>query len=174
MRKTFIAAALLAVSTAACAGQPPTAGVASVQTGSGSPSASASPSATLDRAEQGRKFAQCMREHGVPMEDPDPNSGAGGLKTLAGQGVDKEKIKKAAEACRALAPGQDRARSGQDVERMRAFAACMRDNGVDIPDPDASGEFPSGTAGKFKPDDPAFQKAFEACQGDFPRAGGGS
>ncbi|MFG1707729.1 hypothetical protein ACFLIM_31445 [Nonomuraea sp. M3C6] len=174
MRRTLIATGLLAAfALTGCGGQQSGTGVASVAAGSSAkPSASASPSTTADPQEQGRKFAQCMREHGVPMEDPDPNGG-GGLTTI-GQGVDKKKVQEAAEACRAYAPFKDRADlKPEDVEKLRQFAQCMRENGVNMPDPNPDGSFANGTVGKLNRNDPKFQKALEACNKKFPRMGGG-
>jgi hypothetical protein len=162
MRRTLVLIALLA---AGCGTS--STGVASVTAASATPSASATP--TADLQEQGRKFAQCMREHGVPVEDPDPNGG-GGLNIAAG--TDKEKTKKAIEACRAHAPFLDRkAANPDDVERLREFAKCMRDNGVDLPDPNPDGTFGTGAIGKVDRDDPRFKKAFEVCGEKFPRTG---
>ncbi|WP_052423936.1 hypothetical protein [Nonomuraea candida] len=184
MRRTIIAIPLLAALAAGCGAQQSGPGVASV-TATGTPAATpstATPSTstpststptattTADRQEQGRKFAQCMREHGVPMEDPDPDGG-GGL-DLIGEGVDKRKVNEAVEACRAHAPFLDRkALKPEDVDRMREFAACMRKNGVDMPDPNPDGTFGSGAARNFRRDDPQFKKAFEACRESFPRMG---
>ncbi|WP_232384368.1 hypothetical protein [Actinomadura violacea] len=47
------------------------------------------------------KFAQCLREHGVDMKDPDPD---GTIRIPAGM-ADPATVNKAREACRALAPG---------------------------------------------------------------------
>jgi hypothetical protein len=173
MRRTLIATALLTALTglaAGCGSQQSGTGVASVATGSSAPSASATPTATADPQEQGRKFAQCMRDQGVPMEDPDPKGG-GGLSAI-GEGVDKDKVRAATEACRAYTPFKDRKELKPDeVEQLREFAACMRENGVDMPDPNPDGTFASGTTRNYKRDDPQFKKAFEVCGKKFPRAG---
>ncbi|MEU6719970.1 hypothetical protein ABZ897_51670 [Nonomuraea sp. NPDC046802] len=171
MRRTLIATAALAALAAGCGSQEAGPGVASVAAGaSRAPSAAASPTGTADPEEQGRKFAQCMREHGVPMEDPDPNGG-GGLK-VAGEGIDKTKVQDAIKDCRAYAPFKDRKELKPDeVEKMREFAKCMRDNGVDVPDPNPDGTFASGSARNFKRDDPQFDKAFKACGAKFPKMG---
>jgi hypothetical protein len=54
-----------------------------------------------------------------------------------------------------------------------AFAQCLRDEGVDVSDPDLS----NGAAGlldwEFDPEDPANAAAIEACQTLFAGAGGG-
>ncbi|WP_433248124.1 hypothetical protein [Actinomadura nitritigenes] len=47
------------------------------------------------------KFAQCMREHGVDMKDPDPD---GTIRIPTGK-ADPGTVNKAREACKALVPG---------------------------------------------------------------------
>jgi hypothetical protein len=47
------------------------------------------------------KFAQCMRDHGIPMEDPQPQSG-GGIKMTGGQngpGLNSDQFQAAQKAC---------------------------------------------------------------------------
>lgn len=171
MRRTIIATALLAALAAGCGGQQGGTGVASVSENP-PPSGGATPTATADPKEQGRKFAQCMREHGIPMEDPDPNGG-GGLQVMD-ENIDKNKLKEASEACRAYAPFLDRRQlNPEEVEQLRQFAQCMRENGVDMPDPNPDGTLPQGSARNFKRDDPQFKKAYEACRGKFPKMGAG-
>ncbi|MEU7853832.1 hypothetical protein [Nonomuraea sp. NPDC049141] len=165
------ATAALALAATACAAQPSSTGVASVKAASAAPTATASPTGSVDPQEQGRKFAACMREHGVDMPDPDPDGG-GGIQAMSAMKGDKDAIMKALESCRSVAPVRDRkALKPEDAEQLRQFAACMRKNGVDMPDPDASGAIAKGTARNFKPDDPAFKKAYEACRGTFPKLG---
>ncbi|TMR92019.1 hypothetical protein [Nonomuraea basaltis] len=170
MRRTLIATTLLAALAAGCGSQPSQTGVASVSLNSPQPSASATPSTSADPQEQGRKFAQCMREHGVPMEDPDPDGG-GGLNVID-ENIDQKKLREATEACRVYAPFLDRKElKPEEVEQMRQFAQCMRENGVDMPDPNPDGTLGSSGGGTFKRDDPMFQKAFETCRDKFPRQG---
>lgn len=62
-----------------------------------------------------------------------------------------------------------------DVEEaLLAFAACMRDNGVDLPDPqiDEDGRltFAQGL-GDIDPNDPDVEAAFEACEEQLPDIG---
>ncbi|MEV0353582.1 hypothetical protein AB0H88_48200 [Nonomuraea sp. NPDC050680] len=167
------ATAALALAATACGTEPSSTGVASVKAASSTaPTATASPTAGVDPQEQARKFAACMRENGVDMPDPDPDGG-GGLAAMTSIKGDKDKIQKALEACRSLSPIKNRAElKPEDTEQLRQFAACMRENGVDMPDPDASGKIlGKGMARNFKPDDPAFKKAYEACRGKFPKMG---
>ncbi|MFI9848503.1 hypothetical protein ACIHFD_66675 [Nonomuraea sp. NPDC051941] len=175
MTKTLIAPPLLigllvAFAVGCGSGQGDT-GVASVAVGSSAkPSASPAPTGTADPQEQGRKFAQCMRDHGIPMEDPDPNGG-GGLQAI-GENADKKKVMDAVAACQAYAPFKDRKNlDPEQVDKLRELARCMRENGVDWPDPNPDGSFSSGTALKLDRNNPTFKKAFEICGKKFPKLG---
>jgi hypothetical protein len=143
---------------AGCGGSSGDKGVPSANGGKAKPS----PSASYD----GRKFAQCMRDHGVDMPDPDPNGG-GGLRKLS-RNTNPDTLSKALDACRSVAPQALQNPDDPKVqEAFRKFAKCMRDHGVDVPDPDpALGGlgFPSGT---FSTADPAFGKGFEACKSNL-------
>jgi hypothetical protein len=172
MTRTLIATAVLAAfAVTGCGSGQSGTGVASVSGGRSSPpSAGASPTATADPEEMRRKHAQCMREHGVPMKDPDANEGDAGVIV---EDVDKNTLMKAAEACRDHAPFRERPDfKPEDVDRLRQFAKCMRENGVDMPDPNPDGGFSSGeSGGAFKRDDARFEKAMKACSKNLPRMG---
>jgi hypothetical protein len=121
-------------------------------------------------AEAGRRYAQCMRDNGVPdFPDPDANGQFRG----AGHELQNDpKFPAAMEKCRALAPGGEHENTGDPafVDQMRKYARCMRDNGVpDFPDPDANGELRG--AGHEQQDDPKFQAAMEKCRPQLPGGG---
>jgi hypothetical protein len=108
-------------------------------TGGGATEASRDPQqAALD-------FARCMREHGVDMPDPEVDDqgrvrvriGAGG----AGARPDPKKLEAAQEACGGLMGGGDGDRQLDPAARdaMVAFARCMREHGIDMPDPTGDG-----------------------------------
>jgi hypothetical protein len=146
--------------------------VATASGGRATPAASASP--TAFDAEQGRKFAQCMRDNGIPdFPDPDPNGGEGMRGLLANSDVDRSKIQKAMAACRSLLPngGRRPQLDAAQQEQLRQWAQCMRDNGVDVPDPDPNGggfAFGGGDGQRaVDRNSPAFQKAMQACQDNF-------
>ncbi|MEO3875055.1 hypothetical protein ABGB18_40230 [Nonomuraea sp. B12E4] len=161
MRRTLIATALIASFAAAgCGSAPGGTEVASVARTTAA-AASASPTATVDQEEQGRKFAQCMREHGIPMEDPGPDGG-GGLKSLGGK-IDKKALQVATGACRDFAPSKIREPSSRNVDQIRVLAQCLREHGVNMPDPNPDGSFPSGTMGSIQRDGAKFQEALKAC-----------
>ena len=155
------ASALVLCLGAGCGGSSGGSGVASANGGKATPK----PSASYD----GRKFAQCMRDHGVDMPDPNPNGG-GGLRQLGKQ--DQATVSKALDACRDLAPPAVRDPDDpQTQDRLRKFAKCMRDHGVDVPDPDPALGGVGFPTGAFSTADPAFSTAFKACRGQLNPSG---
>ncbi len=95
-------------------------------------------------------FAQCMREHGVDMEDPttDENGNFQMMRPSGGgeggefDPEDREAMQAAREACsqylEGIAQQFDRPDMTEMQDLMLEYAACMRENGVDMPDPDFS------------------------------------
>jgi len=160
-RRFMIAAALLGALTllTAC--------------GSSSSNGGTAPAAGKTRAaDQARRYAQCIRDNGVPdFPDPDAN---GQFRGQAHELQGDPKFQAALQACRALAPGgtheQNRG-TPAFVEQARKFAQCIRDNGVpDFPDPGADGTFRG--AGHELQGDPRFQAAYQTCQSKLPGGGG--
>jgi hypothetical protein len=132
-------------------------------------SSSSDETAPAEDQEQARKFAQCIRDNGVPdFPDPDPN----GRFSEGGHDPDDPTLRAAQEKCRDLAPGGEHQRTGDPafVEQMREFSQCMRDNGVpDFPDPDADGRLRG--VGHEQQDDPKFRAARETCREKLPGGG---
>lgn len=153
----LMAGALLVVT--ACGGPAAGGGVASVSGAKGAVSTSAAPAGSAE--DQVRAYVTCMRKNGVDLPDPGPSGGIPGIS------FDPEKedvVNAAIEACRALAP------SGVEAEKpdaaaldgLREQAQCLRQNGLDVPDPT-----PSAPSLQIPRDaDPATQsKAIGACGG---------
>ena len=131
-------------------------------------------SAQEDPQKAALEFAKCMRAHGVDFPDPDEN---GGFVITPDVGSDADTFQKAEKACGSglrRAPGgatppqqlseEDRAAL---QEAFLKFAKCMREHGVEIPDPDSGspgGGFALQLPKGLKPDDPRFRQAQEACQ----------
>jgi hypothetical protein len=125
-------------------------------------------------------FAACMREHGVPMQDP--KFGAGGGTSFATKGHVTPQTEKAAQrACGHLAKAAEGPPpSAADQAKFRklalAQARCMRAHGVpDFPDP-VFGDNGQATLTLKKgsgadPNDPAFQRAQKVCMKDVQVAG---
>jgi hypothetical protein len=142
-------------------------GVASAQ----GAKAKASPTPSLDPEERRRRFSQCLRDHGVEVHDPD--SGSGGevrITRSPGPGGDKDPF----AACQQYLPeGKLAEIDPAELDKIREYAKCMREHGVDMPDPDAASggamvlEKGDG-AGRVNPDDPALKEAEKACQGKLP------
>ena len=124
---------LLAFMMTACTKSPDGTGVASVST-PGAPS----PTPSLSQMEQALRYTRCMREHGVPMLDPDANGDIRGADGSKGA-LDPDTVNAAQQACRQYQP-VDAAADALRLEKAREYSRCMRRNGVEnFPDPDANG-----------------------------------
>lgn len=122
---------------------------------------------SADPEEAQLQFAQCMRDQGLDFPDPQPGSGGGGPAFQRPSGdIDQEAFRKGAEACQQylgnargqLADPDDPAIQDAQLE----FAECMRDEGVDVPDPQ-SGQGPGGGGAQIDMDDPAVAAALDKC-----------
>jgi hypothetical protein len=162
------AGAVLVLGLSACGGGDGGSGVASAGGAAGKASASASPSASLSAEDAQLKFAQCMRENGVDVPDP----GSGDQKaTRLGKGTDRAKLQGALDECRQWLQAGGRMPDLKDPkvrDQYVKFAQCMREHGVDIPDPGPDGQFklPTGDI-----DLSAMKKAREACKDVLPGFG---
>lgn len=144
-------------------------------------------------------FAECMRGEGLDWADPTVGAdgsidlfggqggppGAGGAGG-AGGGLDED-TQSAFEACGPLLEGASflPENGGIDAETQDSFlefTQCLRDNGIDVDDPDfsdfgggppAGGDGEGGFLGGFDPEDPDNAAAIEACQGLFTGGPGG-
>jgi outer membrane murein-binding lipoprotein Lpp len=163
-RLTVIAAIGAAVLLAGCGAKPDDGSkVASIS----GPSSSAPVKAADNKSDEDkmREFAKCMREHGVDMPDPKPAGDGGGMAiTLGGDEKDRSKLDAAQNACKHLMPngGEMKPPSAEELDKMRKDAKCMRDHGIDMPDPDPTGKGATRMGGPG--DDPKkFEAAAKAC-----------
>jgi hypothetical protein len=126
-------------------------------------------------------YAECMRRNGVDM--PDPSPGQGGRITFRGPGPggDTPAFERADEKCRkhledARPPELSEEEQREFRERALRHAQCMREHGIDMPDP----TFGEGGAVRMRlgegidPNDPAFQEAQQACAKFGPQMEQGS
>ena len=174
----LVMAALLVTTATACGDKSGNNGVATLGGTSGSSDDADNgdgDTSAEDAEDQALEFSKCMRENGVP-DFPDPEfNGEGGItiERSAGPGdsADRETEEKAMKACEDKMPRGGGNFSEEDRAEMQdaflEYAKCMRENGIDMPDPDFSeggGAFRMGVGGDgMNPDDPAFKKADEAC-----------
>lgn len=169
--------AAMALVLGACSGGGGEDGVATL--GGGQDDTSGATGSSVDAEDALAEFAECMRENGI--EDfPDPQVDENGAIVIGGPGgggsgppddADLEEIQQAMQACQDLLPqglGPGEISEEDQAALQDAFleyAQCMRDNGIDMPDPDFSegGAFAIGGEG-FDLDDPEFQAADEVCR----------
>jgi hypothetical protein len=133
----------------------------------------------------------CLEEQGVEL--PDPGEGPPGGAPPAGgppeggppQGFDQggEEMKEALEECGAELPQGNPegppTDSGAFRESIKEYAACMSENGYELPKPNRSGEGPVFKESDVDREDPKFESANEKCQsqlggpGEIGTAGAG-
>lgn len=133
------------------------------------------------------EFAACMREHGVDMPDPEMSAdggvriaveaGSAGAARGGPDSAEMEKMEAANEACEPIMEGvfgEPEPMSPEDQAKFRdeqlAYAKCMREHGVDMPDPEISFEggktridMAGGGGAPIDPESTTFQDANEAC-----------
>ncbi|GLZ04618.1 hypothetical protein Acsp03_20840 [Actinomadura sp. NBRC 104412] len=147
----------LLVGLAGCGGEDDGGGVASA--GGTAAKASVQASASLRPEDARLKFAQCMRENGIDMPDPQPDRNF--RMELRREG-DRRKLQVALQKCRHLleAAGMNFNLDDPEIrDAMVKFAQCARRNGIDIPDP-KPGEGFGGLLGR---DRAKFEKARPLC-----------
>lgn len=127
------------------------------------------------------KYTRCMRENGVDM--PDPKPGQGGIRLSQPDGVSPSKMHKADAACRKYLeavkpPEMSEEQQKEFREAALANARCMREHGIDFPDPtfgpngEASIRIHRGSG--IDPESAKFKAAQKACESTMPKPPGGS
>jgi hypothetical protein len=138
-------------------------------------------------ADKMRQFAKCMRDNGINMPDPQVDSKGNvsmkieGPKAGAGGNPDQldGKMKAAEAKCKHLQPngGKPKKLNPEELAKMRALAKCMREHGVNMPDPDPNGggivtqrkaggkgeKNEIGDGGGVNPEGSTFKAADKAC-----------
>ena len=181
----------LAAFVAACSAGPASSGVLSLATPSASNDASAAPSESVDPEVAIADFEACMKEHGVDVQIAIAGEGGGGPSTgefrapanageaqpggaKPGDGPDLKAMEEADQACRHLLPsgmmGDPNATMDPEMaDQLLDFSKCMRDHGIDFPDPQFEGggvriQMDEG----MDPSSQAFMDAQEACGDMLP------
>jgi len=123
-----------------------------------------------DREDAMLEFTECMRDQGIDMPDPDE-----GGADPEDPDLDQEAFEEAKDECFYLienvagdAKDIDTEEEAERQDKALAYAACMRDHGIDVPDP----EFSEGRGGMqlpegVDPEDPDFKDAQDACQAEL-------
>jgi len=171
---------VMALLISACGGESATTEIASLEDPTDAATATTEAIDTELAMEEGLiAFTECLREQGLevgnPTVDADGNlqmppieisieaSDEAGI-----EGFEREINDKFA-ACESLMPrmgftGSDLPDFSEMEDMLVEYAGCMRDNGVDMPDPDFSAGGGMIDLGIADPNDAAFQAADEACR----------
>lgn len=139
--------------------------------GSSSSKSSSTDAASRDAARV--KFAKCMRDNGIDLPDnPGQNGGA-----QAFRNIDQSKFQAAQKACQKYRQAAVGNLSSSDRQAFQdafvKFSSCMRQHGVDLPNPTAGGGAPPAGGNPVNQNDPKTKAAREACQNKLPRGGPG-
>jgi hypothetical protein len=181
MNRILISMVAFALLVAACGGSDG-GGVASLETTETAASEVSPDDAAASDEETLLEFAACMRDNGID-DFEDPTFGADGTPEFnlrgAGSGAeaDRDETRAAFEACQGHLEGLAFGPGSVDVTEVEDtlvdFAACMRDNGYDMPDPDLSnfgqggGEGGGLFGGQLDREDADFISALEECEHIF-------
>lgn len=153
---------LVALAVAACSG-------GSRKAGGRGADASNSPPPTY------QTFVNCMRQHGMNVPDPDPDSHNLTIAPPPGAGA---AWSAALQACQQFLPGggMNAATDPQQLEALRQYTVCMRAHGVDLTDPDPNtgkgqlqGRFANLSRDQIV-NDPTYKAADAACEGPLQSA----
>ncbi|MFD4764762.1 hypothetical protein [Streptomyces niveus] len=113
------------------------------------------------RADQELEHRKCLRENGVDIPEPKPGE-AGTTIELGGKGGE---VEKAFKACKDKAVGGgDQELTQAEKDKMLAYARCMRENGMDMPDPKFDTAGMAGMPAMEAKDMKKFEKANAACE----------
>ncbi|HXA28402.1 MAG TPA: hypothetical protein VN193_06610 [Candidatus Angelobacter sp.] len=157
----------------------------------GTGGAAASPASKQNDSQAMLQFTRCMREHGATVGDAKPKTDGTGAAGAAGAGTFMQinggsgfsgpqgTIDAAMQACQKYLPTRsgpppDPAEEKAAFDRALKFAQCMRQHGVDMPDPkqQGSGGIMQAAPSGVDPSSKTFQDAQNACQQYFGPPGG--
>ena len=154
--------------------------VALTAAGCGGSSSNASGSSASAQDTARIKLTQCLRDHGLNVPD-NPGQGGGGGAGL--RNADPAKLRTAMQACQKyqqaafgnISPAQRQ----EFRDAFTKFAACMRQHGVNVPDPGTGTGGPGAGAGgggirnRLDQNDPKVKAAMTACRSNLPNRGPG-
>jgi hypothetical protein len=138
---------------------------------------SASTAGAPSREDAMLEYAECMRDHGVDMPDPQPVGGDSGGAVLspggpggAPGGPGGEEFAAAQEACQPILDAAGLTREPPSAEQlaeqqdqMLQVAQCMRDRGHDFEDPEPGSVGGRGFAEGSNADDETFRADLDEC-----------
>lgn len=192
MKRTIVVPILLAFGllATACSSADADSGVASLEDQTLSETVDAAIPDAATQEEAVMAFTVCLRDEGLDVDDPivDDQGNLRPPRPRDLESVDREVANAAFESCAVYLEDVTFGFESEDrterEDELLAFAACARENGYDMPDPDFStarepGQGGGGPFGGLDREDPAFQTALAACSDVFgagapiPGTGGG-
>jgi len=183
IRSALAVAAAMAVMLSACGSEPADDGLATLE-GAPVKEIESPGDPELAAEESVLALTECLRSEGIDIPDPEfDDQGNFRLRSLmelgeAAESIDPADMEAGVEACSHHLDGVAQIFASIDrtaiEDRLYEFAACMREQGIDMPDPDfdvnmtnQGGAGADGPFGQFDVEDPAIQAAIEACRGVF-------
>jgi hypothetical protein len=151
-RTKFVVLPILLTALAGCGDSAGGPGVATAASGPSTVAAS-----TAAAKPDAVKFRACLQQHGVDVD---------ALEQAGTPDLPKEAVEK----CRQFLPGSGTLEplSAEELGKVRAYAKCMRGNGVpDFPDPNAAGDFGADWDGTKIIGTEAGEKANAVCSKDM-------
>lgn len=136
---------------------------------SGESSAASGPSNEQDTSRV--KLTQCLREQGLDVPD---SEGHGGFAQL--NPAERERLEQALQGpCREYRSGAfgeaSDSQSQEFLDAITAFTVCLREQGVEVPDPDPSNPF--AVLHSIDQSEPRVARAATACQNELAALNGG-
>lgn len=156
------------------AAEPATDTEADTDAGTDTDTGSGAAAPTSSDEELALEFADCMRDEGIDFADP-VVAADGSVDLFGGFDEDtppppQDEAQIAFEVCGDILDGTTLLPNVDDIlaneEAFLEFARCLRDEGLDVDDPDLSnlGGGPQAIFGEnFDPDDPSQQDAIQVC-----------
>jgi hypothetical protein len=173
-----LAAVAIAVTLAACGGS----------SSSASSATNSANTATQSNGQRSSRFAAlraCLQKEGIKLPSAPsgrpPQSGSGGLPGAGGPGrrlkppagVSQSKFQEALKKCGGGFPrGARRFNSAAARTALTKFAQCMRENGVNLPAPNTSGNGPVFNTKGIDTSSSSFKDAESKCRSDLRGAFG--
>jgi hypothetical protein len=120
-----------------------------------------------DQTSASLAFSECMRDNGVDVPDPEAD---GSVALGPDSGIDPQspEFQEAQQACASfledVIPAAGSAEEAQVNEQLLEFTRCMRDEGIDMPDPQGGGGIAALANSGIDPQDPVVREAMETCQ----------
>ncbi|ALG06058.1 hypothetical protein [Kibdelosporangium phytohabitans] len=108
-----------------------------------------------------RDYRKCMREQGVDMPEPKADGSAEAMEFNESK---VQQMEKAGEVCNKILPngGKPKPLSPEELDKQRQQAKCMREHGVNMPDPDPNNPG-MGITLEANGDKEKMDKAFKEC-----------